>query len=76
VAYLRTGERLASPLWQRAMRLYGVALLDEQPTPAAWQQLYAQLAGVSPGQLGQDLLLEATWYAATRKPICTRCGRC
>lgn len=64
VAYLRTGERLTSPLWQRAVRLYGVALLDEQPTSVAWQQLYAQLAGIPRGQLGQDLLLEATWYAA------------
>lgn len=64
LTYLGTAERLTSPLWQRAVRLYGVALLDEQPTPTAWQQLYEQLAGLWQGQLGQDLLLEATWYAA------------
>jgi hypothetical protein len=64
VTYLSAGQRLTSPLWQRALRLYGVALLDEQPDTKAWQQLYTQLAGIPQGQAGQDLLLDATWYAA------------
>jgi hypothetical protein len=62
VAYLNADSRLNSPLWQRAVRLYGVALLDEQPTTEAWKRTFAALAPL--GQTAQDLLLEATWYAA------------
>ncbi|RSK38458.1 ATP-binding protein [Hymenobacter perfusus] len=62
VAYLSADSRLNSPLWQRAVRLYGVALLDEQPTAEAWKRAFAALVPL--GQTAQDLLLEATWYAA------------
>jgi hypothetical protein len=62
VVYLRDGSRLSSPLWQRAVRLYGVALLDEQPNLEAWKRAFAAFAPL--GQTAQDLLLEATWYAA------------
>jgi hypothetical protein len=56
-----TAERLRSPLWQRALRLYGVSLLDGPAGTAGWEQAATQLAPL--GEVASDLLLDATWYA-------------
>jgi hypothetical protein len=56
--------RLALPSWQRAVRLYGLHLL-EQKGIAAWQEAFAALASGQDGlPLGQDLLLEAAIFAS------------
>jgi hypothetical protein len=56
--------RLALPSWQRAVRLYGLHLL-EQKGVAAWQEAFAALAGGQDGlPLGQDLMLEAAIFAS------------
>lgn len=60
-------EKALSPLWHKAIRLYGLHLLESPGKAAEWVQLIRQEpAGNSESQwkLAQDLLLEAVIFAA------------
>jgi hypothetical protein len=55
-------DRLGSPVWQRAIRLYGVYLLDDQADLAAWRATFRTLD--HHGRAAADSLLEAIALAA------------
>jgi hypothetical protein len=55
-------DRLGSPVWQRAIRLYGVYLLDDQADLAAWRATFRTLD--HHGRAGADPLLEAIALSA------------
>ena len=56
--------RISSPLWHKAVRLYGVHLL-EQEGAEAWWIAFERFAELSDGGVAiQDLLLEALVFAA------------
>ena len=57
-------SKIISPFWNRAVRLYGLYLL-EQGDPAQWKEtLDAFAISESRGSLSQDLILEAVVFAA------------
>jgi arsenate reductase-like glutaredoxin family protein len=61
-AYLRT--RLHSPFWHRAVRLYGLDLLEQQADSAEWERLFVQFSEQTPtDEMAQNLLLEAPVFA-------------
>src|SRR6185503_5031561 len=55
-------SKLDSPLWHRAIRLFGVHLLEQGDALLGWRRAFAAL---SKYELAQDLLLEAALFAAT-----------
>jgi hypothetical protein len=55
--------RISSPLWHRAIRLYGVYLLENQKNVKEWRSLLHSLT-VSGNAGTADLLLEAVIFAA------------
>lgn len=64
VEYLRT--RLDSPLWHRAIRLFGGGLLDEKNDVDGWKALLQSLQDVG-GESAADLLLESVVFAANAR---------
>ena len=57
-------SKIVSPFWNRAVRLYGLYLL-EQGSPERWKEaLDAFGASASGGGLSQDLILESVIFAA------------
>jgi len=57
-------SKIVSPFWNRAVRLYGLYLL-EQGTPGRWKAaLDAFGASAAEGSLSQDLILESVIFAA------------
>jgi hypothetical protein len=61
-AYLRT--RLHSPFWHRAVRIYGLDLLEQQADSAQWERFFAQFSEQTPtDEMAQNLLLEAPVFA-------------
>jgi hypothetical protein len=57
--------RLVSPLWHRAVRLYGLHLLEQDPDLIRWRAAMQTLvAENTEGNLAQDLLLESVIFAA------------
>ena len=56
-------RRLDSPLWHRAIRLYGIHLLEHVGNIDKWRAILTALAREGDGVV-QDLLLEATIFAA------------
>lgn len=59
------GARLQSPVWQRALRLYGLYLLEQGGGLYAWRASFDALGALdgSVGVLAGDLLLEACAHA-------------
>ncbi|MDT7043667.1 hypothetical protein [Candidatus Nitronereus thalassa] len=58
-------DRLASPLWHRAIRLYALHLLEKSQDLNEWRStIYSLLAEGGASTLGQDLFLEATIFGA------------
>jgi hypothetical protein len=58
-------SRLASPLWHRAVRLYGLHLLEQDRELTRWRaSMKALVAENTEGNLAQDLLLESVIFAA------------
>jgi hypothetical protein len=58
--------RLSSPVWHRALRLYGIHLLEHSADLAQWTVAFGT-AGNIPGPVGalaQDILLESTAFAS------------
>jgi hypothetical protein len=57
--------RLVSPLWHRAVRLYGLHLLEQDQDLIRWRAAMETLAAENTeGNLAQDLLLESVIFAA------------
>jgi hypothetical protein len=61
-------HKLLSPFWNRSVRLYGVYLLEQHKDTAPWKAAVDAL-GEATGGLGQDLLLEAVFFAANPAPL-------
>lgn len=65
--------RIASPLWHRAVRLYGLHLLERNADITQWRSaLIALGSGEDTPNLAQDILLEAAIFAANPLPIFER----
>jgi hypothetical protein len=65
--------RIASPLWHRAVRLYGLHLLERNADITQWRSALVALgSGEGTANLVQDLLLEAAIFAANPLPILER----
>ena len=59
-------SRLSSPIWHRALRLYGVDLMEQADSLAPWARAF-EVAGTmekTAGALAQDILLEASVFAS------------
>ncbi|MBY8961789.1 hypothetical protein KJK34_03380 [Flavobacterium sp. D11R37] len=58
--------QLVSPLWRKAIRLYGIYLLDNESGAAAWISLMKRLSESEPAEkIVQDLLLESLFFSAS-----------
>lgn len=58
--------QLVSPLWRKAIRLYGIYLLDKGRGATAWISLMKQLSESEPAEkIVQDLLLESLFFSAS-----------
>lgn len=65
-------KHLTSPLWAKAVRLYGISLLEQEPTGAQWQTVFQKFTDNSPQHLlVQDLLLEAFFFAPNAYSLLT-----
>ncbi|MGE8341449.1 MAG: hypothetical protein ACN6OI_10475, partial [Flavobacterium sp.] len=63
--YLKTKE-LLSALWCKAIRLYGIYLLDKQSDASEWIKLFKTLGNVDAKEkIVQDLLLESIIFSAS-----------
>jgi len=62
--------RISSPLWHRAVRLYGLHLLEKHEDITYWRSAFIALENAS--GLTQDLLLEAAIFAADPLPLLER----
>jgi hypothetical protein len=62
--------RISSPLWHRAVRLYGLHLLERNEDITSWRSAFIALQNAS--ELTQDLLLEAVIFAANPLPLLDR----
>jgi hypothetical protein len=70
-AYL--SGRITSPLWQRALRLYSLHLLEQEPDLTVWRCLLNSFdSGGKAGTLEQDLILESAIFAADPETILER----
>lgn len=58
-------SRLQSPIWHRALRLYGVMLLEGTDDLSSWRRAFEEVGRLPApaGSLAQDILLEATALA-------------
>jgi hypothetical protein len=66
-------SRSASPLWHRAVRLYGLHLLERNADLTHWRSAVSALASSeNKGNLAQDLLVESVIFAADPLPILER----
>jgi hypothetical protein len=64
-AYLLSKE-LASSLWRKAIRLYGIYLLEKNDTGASWIAFFRSLSAHEPKEkIIQDLLLESILFSAS-----------
>lgn len=64
-------ERLDSPLWHRAVRLYGLHLLEHAGDVDKWRATLVGFANEGDGVV-QDLLLESAIFAANPEPLLER----
>ncbi len=65
-------SRLSSPVWHRALRLYGVSLLEQSIDLAAWTTAFK--AAGSAGILAEDILLESTAFVSSHEAGLLRSG--
>lgn len=65
-------KHLTSPLWAKAVRLYGISLLEQEITGGQWQKIFQRFTDDSPQHLlVQDLLLEAFFFAPNAYSLLT-----
>jgi len=63
-------EKCDSPLWHRAIQLYGLHLLERTNDPSEWSELISSLSdGTDTHSLAQDLILESIIFAADPLPL-------
>jgi hypothetical protein len=67
IEYLK--PRLGSPLWNRAVRLYGLHLLESNSDITQWKTAIENVSSSDGGNLALDLLLESVIFAANPLPI-------
>ena len=67
VAYIN--RKLTSPYWNRAVRLYGLYLLEQDTTGSLWKSTLDALAIYPDAASAQDLMLEAIFFASNPEPI-------
>jgi len=66
-------QRLSSPLWHRALRLYALHLLEQNADLTRWRAALSALSSDQhSGNLGQDLILDSVIFAADPLPILER----
>lgn len=71
VSYLR--GRLYSPLWHRSIRLFGLALLEDEASSDGWEKHFHQFDEVSPeDEVAKNLLLEAPIFALRQRAALDR----
>jgi len=58
--------KLDSPLWHRAIRLFGTHLLEKRDNLVSWRRAFAGLVN---HQLAQDLLLESALFATSSRGL-------
>lgn len=62
------GQDLSSPLWARAIRLYGSYLLEQKASENGWLFFFKQFSENDPKEkLVQDILLESILYSSQTK---------
>ncbi len=71
-SYLMDKDRLSSPLWHRAIRLYGVHLLEGNATVDHWRATLDALGPGAKGTVAQHLLLESVIFAADPSSLLER----
>lgn len=60
-----TSLELGSPLWRKAVRLYGIYLLEKNDGGNSWQTLIRSLSEFEPREkIVQDLLLESIFFSS------------
>jgi energy-coupling factor transporter ATP-binding protein EcfA2 len=65
-------KQLTSPLWAKAVRLYGMSLLEQEPSGTVWQNIYYLFNdGSSQHIIVQDLLLEAFFFTPNSYSLLT-----
>lgn len=65
-AFLKS--RLHSPLWHRAVRYYGLDLLEQHPNCTLWHRVFSQFSGNDPAdEMARNLLLEAPVFALQQR---------
>jgi len=65
--------RISSPLWHRALRLYGLQLLERSADTKEWRAAFDALGSGDQGSsIAQDLLLESAIFAADPLQILER----
>ncbi len=64
--------KLASPFWNRSVRLYGLHLLELDATGECWFKTISDLSVAENGSDAQDLMLEAVFHASNPKPLFER----
>lgn len=66
-------HRMTSPLWHRALRLYSLHLIEQEPELTLWRSLLDTFgSGDGKGTLEQDLILESAIFAANPQAILER----
>lgn len=62
--------RLISPVWHRALRLYGVHLLEQGDDLTKWASAFETVGSIQApaGRVAQDILLESTVFASVGGP--------
>jgi hypothetical protein len=62
-------EKLISPFWNRAVRLYGLFLLEQEQGTERWLATLNGFGESNTGSLAQDLILESVLFAANPNPL-------
>ena len=62
-------RKLASPFWNRAVRLYGLHLLETDRTGGKWLAAVNSFGAEESGADAQDLMLEALFHVSNPKPL-------
>jgi hypothetical protein len=66
-------NKLSSPLWCRALRLYGLHLLEKENDLSKWRSVVNTFSGgEEENKLAQDLLIESVIFASNPFPILER----
>ena len=67
------GDRLSSPIWCRALRLYGLHLLEKEKDLSKWRSTVSIFSAEGKeSALAQDLLIESVIFASNPLPILER----